>query len=80
MSRLQDWVKIFSDPVIASGAQGEEEMGNFVQLAIPTDPDGGRLSSATPTARRILRAHKKLFRSLGSLDGLRFLNLQENLS
>jgi len=49
---MQDWVKKFSDQVIASGAQREEETGNFVQLAIPTDPDKGRLSSATPTARR----------------------------
>jgi hypothetical protein len=37
MSRLQDWVKIFPDPAIASGAQREEEMGNFVQPAIPTE-------------------------------------------
>jgi len=80
MSRPQDRVKNFSDPAIASGTQRKEEMENFVHPAIPTDPDKGCLSSATPTARRRLWAHKKLFRSLGSLDGLRLLNLQENLS
>ena len=83
MSRLQDPVKKSSNPVIVSGAKEKKKSGISYCLLFPHPAkslDKGRLSSAIPTARRRLWTHKKLFRSLGSLDGLRLPNLQENLS
>ena len=76
-------LKKSSNPVITSGAKGKKKSGISYYLLFPHPAkslDKGRLSSAIPTARRRLWTHKKLFRSLGNLDGLRLPNLQENLS